>query len=158
MGTKQTSSDLLLHVRFRPGLAFVLGSLPQFCTAQSGYLLNDRRRDSQNRFVWIPCIRKSNPMLRSSEHDATSDLFHGARPKRFRGIVTDTKRSDVRNRGMVNATSSVEDLESLARNRLEALRIDLHGFFSIRINDHWRVIFRWTDGAAEDVEIFDSNR
>ncbi len=40
-------------------------------------------------------------------------------------------------------------------NRLEAIRGDLRGFHSIRVNDQWRVVFRWSDGNAADVHIID---
>lgn len=97
-------------------------------------------------------------MIRSFGNDATSDLFHGVGSKRSRGIATDIKRTAIRKLDMVNAANSVEDLRSPPGNRLEALRGDLRGFHSIRINEQWRIIFRWSDGAAEDVEIVDYHR
>ncbi len=49
----------------------------------------------------------------------------------------------------------LDDLRSPPGNRLEALKGNRQGQFSIRINDQWRVCFRWVNGAAEDVEIVD---
>jgi proteic killer suppression protein len=49
-------------------------------------------------------------------------------------------------------------LTSSWSGRVEALRGDLRGFHSIRINEQWRIIFRWSDGAAENVEIVDYHR
>ena len=59
---------------------------------------------------------------------------------------------------MLEATVSVEALRVPPGNRLEALKGDRKGQFSIRINDQFRVCFRWEDGAAWDVEIVDYHR
>lgn len=56
---------------------------------------------------------------------------------------------------MVNAAAILDDLKVPPGNRLEALKGDLKGYHSIRINDQWRVIFRWKDGSAHDVEVAD---
>jgi proteic killer suppression protein len=56
---------------------------------------------------------------------------------------------------MVDSADRLEALNSPSGNRLEALKGDLAGKHSIRINDHWRVVFRWTDAGPEDVEIVD---
>ena len=97
-------------------------------------------------------------MIRSFGNDATSDLFHGVNSRRTRSIATDIKRTAVRKLDMINAALSVDDLRSPPGNRLEALRGDLRGYYNIRINEQWRIIFRWSDGAAEDVEIVDYHR
>jgi proteic killer suppression protein len=56
---------------------------------------------------------------------------------------------------MLNAASAIEDLRSPPGNRLEQLTGTLKGFHSIRINQQWRIIFRWCDGGAEEVKIID---
>ena len=56
---------------------------------------------------------------------------------------------------MVDYAERLADLASPPGNRLEALKADLAGFHSIRINDRWRVVFRWTDGGAAEVDILD---
>lgn len=56
---------------------------------------------------------------------------------------------------MIDDAASLEDLRSPPGNRLEALRGDRKGQWSIRINDQWRVCFRFEDGNALDVEIVD---
>jgi toxin HigB-1 len=56
---------------------------------------------------------------------------------------------------MVDSVDRLEALNSPPGNRLEALKGDLAGKHSIRINDQWRVVFRWTDAGPEDVEIVD---
>jgi plasmid maintenance system killer protein len=56
---------------------------------------------------------------------------------------------------MVDAADFLQALNSPPGNRLEALKGDLAGKHSIRINDQWRIVFRWTDAGPEDVEIID---
>lgn len=56
---------------------------------------------------------------------------------------------------MVDYAGALEDLASPPGNRLEALKGNLRGFHSIRINDQWRVVFRWSDAGPEDVDIRD---
>jgi proteic killer suppression protein len=56
---------------------------------------------------------------------------------------------------MVDSAAFLEALNSPPGNRLEALKGDLAGRHSIRINDQWRIVFRWTGPGPEDVEIID---
>jgi proteic killer suppression protein len=56
---------------------------------------------------------------------------------------------------ILNAAHSLEDLRSPPGNRLEALRGDLQGFYSIRINNQWRLVFRWQASQALEVRIVD---
>lgn len=56
---------------------------------------------------------------------------------------------------LINRASDLNDLRVPPGNHLEALGGDLDGFYSIRINQQWRVIFRWVDGDAFDVQIID---
>jgi len=56
---------------------------------------------------------------------------------------------------MLDYAGALMDLASPPGNRLEALKRDLAGFHSIRINDQWRVIFRWTDSGPAEVDIRD---
>ena len=56
---------------------------------------------------------------------------------------------------MLNNAQNLGDLRVPPNNRLEALRGDRAGQYSIRINDQWRVCFRWHEGDAHDVEIVD---
>ena len=50
---------------------------------------------------------------------------------------------------VINAAHKIDDLRSPPGNRLEALKGNLTGFHSIRVNDQWRIIFRWNDDAHE---------
>lgn len=56
---------------------------------------------------------------------------------------------------MLNAAHDVDDLRSPPGNRLERLRGDLAGHHSIRVNDQWRITFRWTDAGPEHVSLTD---
>lgn len=56
---------------------------------------------------------------------------------------------------MLDYASEITDLASPPGNRLEALKGDLAGFHSIRVNDQWRVVFRWTSSGPADVDIRD---
>ncbi len=56
---------------------------------------------------------------------------------------------------MLHYAADLGDLRSPPANRLEALRGDLIGFHSIRVNDQWRVIFRWTAAGPTDVDVVD---
>lgn len=56
---------------------------------------------------------------------------------------------------LLNAASQLSDLKAPPGNRLEALKGDLKGFHSIRVNDQWRVVFRWLSGEAHDVRVED---
>ena len=58
----------------------------------------------------------------------------------------------------MDAATSLKDLSGLPGNRLEALKGDRKGQYSIRINDRWRICFEWHEGNAENVEIVDYHR
>ncbi len=73
-------------------------------------------------------------------------------PKDFQANIAKVAR---RRLIMVDSAAFLGGLNSPPGNRLEALKGDLAGKHSIRINDQWRVVFRWTDAGPEDVEIMD---
>jgi proteic killer suppression protein len=56
---------------------------------------------------------------------------------------------------MLNGARELKDLRSPPGNRLEALSGDLQGFFSIRVNNQWRIIFKWDANQAQDVRLVD---
>jgi toxin HigB-1 len=56
---------------------------------------------------------------------------------------------------MLNNSQNITDLRISPSNRLEKLTGELKGFYSIRINDQWRIVFKWTDGNASEVKIMD---
>ena len=78
-------------------------------------------------------------------------LFEGKRSQRFANIASVA----IRKLQMLYAVERLESLRIPPQNRLEALKGDRKGQWSIRVNDQWRVCFVWKDGAAWDVEIVD---
>ncbi|WP_456622630.1 type II toxin-antitoxin system RelE/ParE family toxin [Bradyrhizobium sp. P5_C12] len=72
-----------------------------------------------------------------------------------KGFPADIAKVARRKLIMVDAADFLDALNSPPGNRLEALKGDLAGKHSIRINDQWRIVFRWTAAGPEDVEITD---
>jgi len=85
----------------------------------------------------------------------TSDFFNGVSSSRVRRIPNQIKEVALYKLDVLNAAQSLDDLKSPPGNRLELLRGDLAGFHSIRINNQWRIVFRWQDSNAHDVQIVD---
>lgn len=94
-------------------------------------------------------------MIRSFGDDLTRDLYHGHVTRRTRQVDAGLVRSVLRKLDMIEAALVLDDLRSPPANRLEALSGDLAGWFSIRVNDQWRLIFRWVENGAEDVTLVD---
>jgi proteic killer suppression protein len=90
-------------------------------------------------------------MIRSFGDKWTEALFRDEAVRRFQSIARPAKRK----LEAVNAASRLEDLLTPPSNRLEKLKGDLKDFYSIRINDRWRVIFKWLDGEPYEVRIVD---
>jgi proteic killer suppression protein len=90
-------------------------------------------------------------VIRSFGNKATEALFRDERVRRFAGIARIAKRK----LEAVNAASRLEDLTIPPSNRLEKLKGSLKDHYSIRINDQWRVIFKWIEGEPHDVRIVD---
>jgi proteic killer suppression protein len=79
----------------------------------------------------------------------------GARRLRGPRLAVDIRRAAQRKLQYLNAAGRLQDLAVPPGHRLEALKGDLKGFYSIRINEQWRVVFKWRDGAASDVQMVD---
>ncbi|HLD14486.1 MAG TPA: type II toxin-antitoxin system RelE/ParE family toxin [Burkholderiales bacterium] len=90
-------------------------------------------------------------MIRSFRDPRTESLFNDLDVPRFRAIERVARRRLL----YLHQARRLEDLRVPPGNRLEALRGDRQGQHSIRINDQWRICFRWKDGDAFDVEIVD---
>ena len=90
-------------------------------------------------------------MIQSFKDADAQALFAGKAVARFAGIRTVTERK----LQMVHRAVKLDDLRVPPNNRLEALEGRRAGTFSIRINDQWRVCFRFEGGHAFDVEIVD---
>ena len=72
-----------------------------------------------------------------------------------KGFPADIAKVAHRKLVMVNNAGALDDLNSPPGNRLEALKGDLKGKHSVRINNQWRIVFRWTANGPEEVEITD---
>ncbi|HTJ65242.1 MAG TPA: type II toxin-antitoxin system RelE/ParE family toxin [Alphaproteobacteria bacterium] len=90
-------------------------------------------------------------MIKSFGDKRTEALFRDEFVSDFQGFVRPAKRK----LEAVSAAVRIDDLRIPPSNRLEKLKGNLSAFHSIRVNDQWRVIFRWVDGHAEDVAIVD---
>lgn len=90
-------------------------------------------------------------MIKSFRCKHTQALFEGEHPRRFRAIEVVATRKLTQ----LDSAATLDFLRSPPGNRLEALKRDRAGQHSIRINDQWRLCFRWSDGHAEVVEIVD---
>ena len=83
---------------------------------------------------------------------ATESIYRGLR---VRGLLGDVQERARRKLRMINQARIVEDLLIPPGNRLEQLKGKLAGFWSIRINQQWGVVFRWEDGSKHEVRIID---
>lgn len=90
-------------------------------------------------------------MIQSFKDTDTRRFFEGGRIARFQAFaVQATRRLTV-----LDSAAELRDLAMLRSNRLEALRGDRAGQYSVRINAQWRICFRWADDGPHDVEIVD---
>ena len=92
-------------------------------------------------------------MIKSFGDRSTKRLFHDQVVKEFQGVARRAKRK----LEALHAAARLDDLRVPPSNRLEKLRGDRKEFHSVRINDQWRIIFRWADGHAHDVSIVDNH-
>jgi len=93
-------------------------------------------------------------MIASFGDSATADLFNGvasAKARRFKGIA----KAALQKLSILAYARTLTDLTFPPSNRLEALKGDLSGQYSIRINLQWRIVFRWEGSNAYDVSIVD---
>lgn len=90
-------------------------------------------------------------MIRTFRCADTESLARGERVRRFESIAIVARRK----LRQLEIAARLDDLRVPPGNRLEALRRNRQGQYSIRINDQWRICFRWTGHDAEDVEIVD---
>jgi proteic killer suppression protein len=94
-------------------------------------------------------------MIVSFGDPATEDLYHDRPTRRARRFPPAIVRAAIIKLDMINAAAAIQDLRSPPGNRLEALKGDLVGFHSIRVNDQWRLIFRWDGRNAHEVRLVD---
>ena len=91
-------------------------------------------------------------MIRSFDDSEAESISKGVRIKKLPPTIQNVDRRKLR---MIEAAKVVEDLRIPPGNRLEKLVGDLDGLYSIRINDQWRIVFKFENGGAENVRITD---
>ena len=82
----------------------------------------------------------------------THQIWEGERVK---GLSTEVQEVARRKLRMLNNAQDLNDLMIPPSNRLEKLKGNLKAFYSIRINNQWRIIFKWNNGNAREVQIID---
>jgi len=94
-------------------------------------------------------------MLKSFGSKETEKIWNGVRSSKIPPEIQKIGRRKLR---MVNNSIDLNDLRIPPSNRLEKLSGNLKDFYSIRINDQWRIIFKWQAGNAQEVEIIDYHK
>ncbi|MCC7363232.1 MAG: type II toxin-antitoxin system RelE/ParE family toxin [Dehalococcoidia bacterium] len=94
-------------------------------------------------------------MIQSFGDRATEDIYHARTSIETRRLPPELVRAARRRLDMLLAAKHVRDLAAPPGNRLEALRGDLAGYWSIRVNQQWRLVFRWMEDGAHDVRLMD---
>jgi proteic killer suppression protein len=90
-------------------------------------------------------------VIRSFRDKETGKVFRREFSRKFQGIAAAAKRK----LDHIHAAGELADLGAIPGNRFEALGRDRLGQYSIRVNDQWRICFRWSQPDAVDVEIVD---
>jgi proteic killer suppression protein len=91
-------------------------------------------------------------MIQSFADAETALIWSGRRSHR---LPLDMQATALRKLRLLNQARVLSDLRAPPGNRLEALKGDRRGRYSIRVNDQWRICFRWLEGGPADVEIVD---
>lgn len=91
-------------------------------------------------------------MIKSFGDKETEKIWNGFRSKKLPIEIQNVARRKLR---MLNNACEVNDLRIPPANRLEKLSGNLNEYYSIRINNQWRIIFKWTNNDSFDVEIVD---
>ena len=91
-------------------------------------------------------------MIGSFGSKDTERIWNGVRVPKMPNEIQEIGRRKLR---MINNSQDINDLSVPPSNNLEKLKGDMAGLYSIRINDQWRIVFRWKNNNAEEVEILD---
>jgi toxin HigB-1 len=91
-------------------------------------------------------------VIQSFRCEETAKVFKGVRPRRLPGNLLNIMQRKLK---LLDAVTKLEELRVPPGNRLEALKGNRKGQHSIRVNDQWRVCFRWKTDGPHDVEIID---
>lgn len=91
-------------------------------------------------------------MIKSFADKKTEDIFEG---RLMKNIHPELQRKALRRLRYIDAAGRIDDLKVPPSNKLEKKKGDLKGFYAIRVNTQFRIIFRWEEGRAHDVELVD---
>jgi toxin HigB-1 len=94
-------------------------------------------------------------MITSFGTKETEKIWNGDRVKNLPQEIQQIGRRKLR---MLNNSQNLIDLKVPPSNKLEKLSGKMSGFYSIRINDQWRIVFKWDDGNSSDVTIMDYHK
>jgi len=94
-------------------------------------------------------------VIRSFRDKTARDIFDGVNSKSARKLPSYLHQRARDLLDVLNATTRLDSLRVPPSNRFHVLRRDLVGFYSISVNEQWRIIFRWVNGNAEEVQITD---
>jgi toxin HigB-1 len=97
-------------------------------------------------------------MIVSFGDRATEDLFHNRPTSRARRFPPSIVAVALIKMDLLNGAAAMLDLRSPPGNRLETLKGDLGGYHSIRVNDQWRLVFRWDSNNAHNVQLMDYHK
>jgi len=94
-------------------------------------------------------------MVQSFKNKTAEDIFHGSNTRHARKLPTNLHDKAKRLLDQLNAAPTINFLKVPPGNRLEKLSGDYKGFWSIRINEQWRIVFQWKDDDAHEISIVD---
>lgn len=97
-------------------------------------------------------------MIVSFGDRATEDLYHNRPTSRVRRFPPELVNAALVKLDMLDAASAIIDLSAPPGNRLRALRGEFAGFHSIRVNEQWRIVFRWEGNNAHQVRLTDYHK
>lgn len=104
------------------------------------------------KYLLLTLVTYFDTMIVSFGSKETKKIWDG---ERIKGLPTDLQEIARRKLRMLNNSQNIADLQIPPSNRLEKLKGNLKEYYSIRVNDQWRVIFKWEKGNALQVEIVD---
>lgn len=94
-------------------------------------------------------------MIKSFRSKQEQALFDGQRSRLAKRLPADIKKRAIRKMDQLNAAADLQDLKVPPNNQLEKLQGDLAGYYSIRVNKQYRIIFKWHNGHVYNVDIID---
>jgi proteic killer suppression protein len=92
-------------------------------------------------------------VILSFGNKVTDEFFNGLETKSVRRLPAGTIQKTLNQLDVLNGAHDLLDLRSSPGNRMEPSKGDLSGYYSIRVNDRWRIVLRWKDGNADEVQL-----